>query len=57
MILFIIELYFLIPALIAKNFNATAEPEMSVGILTKKAEAEMETHLVTVEVKMSDCSI
>ena len=46
-ILFIIDLYFLIPAVNAKNYNPAVEP----GIPTKK------THPVTAEAKLSKYSI
>ena len=47
----IIDLHFLIPAVIAQIFNPTAELAIPAGILTKEAKAEIEIHPVTVEVK------
>ena len=48
---------FLIPAVIARIFDPTSEIAMSIGITTKEAKAETETHPVTVEAKISKCSI
>ena len=48
----IIDLYFLIPAVIAQIFNAVAELVIPIGIPTKEAKAEMETHPVIVEAKI-----
>ena len=53
----IIDLYFLIPAVIAKIFNDIAELEILIGTSTKETKAEMETHQVTVEAKIRKCSI
>ena len=53
----IIDLYFLIPVVIAQIFNFIAELVIPIGIPTKEAKAEMETHPVTVEIKISKCSI
>ena len=47
----IIDLRFLIPAVIAQIFNPTAELAIPAGILTKEAKPEIEIHPVTVEVK------
>ena len=52
-----IDLYFLIPAVITQIFNPIAELVIPLGIPTKKTKAEMETHPVIVEVKISECSI
>ena len=38
--------YFLILAIIAQISNPIAEPVISIGIPTKEAKDEMETHLV-----------
>ena len=46
----IVDLYFLIPAVIVYFFNRTALP---IGISTKEAKAEIESHPVTTEVKIS----
>ena len=53
----IIDLYFLIPVVIAQIFNFIAELVIPIGIPTKEAKAEMEIHPVTVEIKISKCSI
>ena len=39
----IINLYFLIPAVIAQIFNPTTEIAIPIGILTKESKAEIET--------------
>ena len=44
-----IDLYFLIPEVIAQIFNRTAELIILIGMPTKEAEAEMEIHPVTAE--------
>ena len=44
-----VDLYFVIPAVIAQIFNSTAELIISIGIPTKEAKAEMEIHAVTTE--------
>ena len=48
--LLIIDQYFLIPSIIAQNFNHTAELVIPIEISAKKAKAEMEMHPVTVEI-------
>ena len=53
----ILDLHFFISAVISQIFNSIAELLIPKGILTKKAKAEMEIHLVTVEAKISKCSI
>ena len=53
----IIDLYFLISAVITQIFNSTAEVAILAGTPTKEAKAELETHPVTVETKISKCSI
>ena len=53
----IIDLFFLIPAVIAPIFNPIAELVIPVGIPIKEAKAEMETHLVIAEAKIRKCSI
>ena len=53
----VIDLYFLIPAVITQIFNPTAELVILIQIPTKEAKAEMETHPLTVEIKISKCSI
>ena len=49
----IIDLYFLIIAVIGEVFIATAKPTIVSGIATKEAKAEMETHPASVGVKIS----
>ena len=53
----IIDLHFLIPAVIAQIFHPIAELLVPTGIPTKEAKGEMETHSLTVEIKISKCSI
>ena len=53
----IIDLYFLIPEVIAQIFNQIAELLILLGILTKEQKVEMEAHLVIVEAKIKKCSI
>ena len=52
-----IDLYFLILAIIAQVFNPVTELVIPIGISTKEAEAEMETHPVVVKAKIRKCSI
>ena len=51
------DLYFLIPAVIAEILNPIAELVVPIGIPTKKAKAEMETHPVIAETAISKWSI
>ena len=51
-----IDLYFLILAIIAQVFNPVTELVIPIGISTKEAEAEMETHPVVVKAKIRKCS-
>ena len=53
----IIDLYFLIAAVITQVFNPTTELTIPVGIPTKESKAEMETNPVAVELKIRKCSI
>ena len=53
----IIDLYFLIPAVITQIFNPIAELVIPTGISAKEAKAEMEMHPVTAEIKISKFSI
>ena len=53
---FIIDLYCLIPAVIAQILIPTAEIVIPTGIQTNGANAEIETQPVTVEVKIRKCS-
>ena len=59
MILFflIIDLRFLIPAVITQIFNPGVELVIPIGIPTKEVKAEIETHTVTMEIKISKCLI
>ena len=43
------DLYFSIPAVIAKSFDPAEEFAILIGIPTKEAKAEIETHPVTAE--------
>ena len=53
----IIDLYFLIPAVIAQIFNHTVELVIPIGKPIKEVKAEIETHLVTTEAKITKYSI
>ena len=53
----IIDLYFLIPAIITQIFHTIVKLAMPTGILIKEAKAEMETDPLTVEIEISKCSI
>ena len=53
---FIIDLYFLIPAVIAKIFNPIAELVMRTGTPINESNAEMETQLLIVDIKIRKCS-
>ena len=53
----IIDFYFLIPAVIAQIFNPIAELVIPIGIPTKEAKAEMETHPVIAEITISKWAI
>ena len=52
-----IDLYFVIPLVFTQTFNLTAELVIPIGILTKEAKAEIETHPVIVEITISEWSI
>ena len=52
----IIDLHFLIPAVIAKMFNPIAELVIPIGIPSKEAKAEIEIHAVTAEAKIKKWS-
>ena len=56
-LLIIIDLYFLIPTVIAQIFNHIADLVILIAILAKEATAEMQTYPVTLEIKISKCSI
>ena len=49
----IIDLFALIAGVIAQIFNPIAELVTAIGIPTKEAKKEMETHLVILEAKIS----
>ena len=53
----IIDLYFLIPAVITQIFNPIVELAIPIGIPTKEAKAEMETHPVIVEITIRKCLV
>ena len=53
----IIDLYFLIPAVIAEIFNPITELLIPIGIPTKEAKEEMETNPIIVEAKIRKRSI
>ena len=53
----VIDLYFLIPAVIAQIFHKIAELVIPTGIPTKEAKIEMETHPVIVLDTISKRSI
>ena len=53
----ILDLYGLIPAVIAQIFNAIVELVILIGISSKEAKAEIEIHPVIVGAKIRKCSI
>ena len=53
----IIDLYSLILGVIMQIFNHIAELAIPIGIATKEAKAEIETHPVIVEITISEWSI
>ena len=53
----IINLYFLITAIIAQIFNTIAELVILTGIAIKEAKAEVEIQPVILEAKIRRCSI
>ena len=53
----IIDLCFLIPAVITEIFNPIAELVIPIRISTIEAKREMETNPLTVGVKISKCSV
>ena len=50
----IIDLYFLIPAVITQIFNKIAELVITIEIPTKEAKTEVETHPVIEEIIISE---
>ena len=57
MFFLIIDLYFLIPAVVTQIFNPIAELVIPTGIPIKEAEAEIETHPVIIEAKITKYSL
>ena len=55
--LLIIDLNFLIPAVIIQNFNPIVEPVIPTGISNKETKAEIEIHPATAEAKVRERSI
>ena len=53
----IVDLYCLIPAIITLIFNYTAKVVVPTRIPTNEAKTEMKTYPVTVEIKISKCSV
>ena len=53
----VFDLYFLIPAAIAKICNSIAELIIPIGIPIKKVKSEIEKHPVTVKAKIRKCLI
>ena len=53
----IIDLYFLIPAVIAQIVNPVAELIIPIGIPKKEAKAEIEINPVVVEAQIRKCSM
>ena len=51
------DLYCLIIAVVAQMFIPTEELSIPIGIPNKEAKAQIETHPVTVEAKISKCSV
>ena len=49
------DLYFLIPAAIAKFLKPIAELSVPIGIPSKETQAEIEIHTVIVEAKIKKC--
>ena len=52
-----IDLYVLILVVITQMFIVVAEMAVPTGITTKEAKTEIETYPVTMEVKISECSV
>ena len=53
----ITDLYFLLPAAIAKIVNPIAELVSAIGIPSKEAKTKVEVHPVIAEAKITECSI
>ena len=56
LLFFIIDLYFLISAVITQIFIVASELVIPIGMATNKANAEIETQPVTLEAKIRKCS-
>ena len=56
-LLLIIDLNFLIPAVITQLFIVAAELAMHARISNKKPKSETETHPVILDAKISKCSV
>ena len=54
---FIIDLHFLIHAIITKNFYPIVEFAITRGITSKEANVEMETDTVIIKIARSKCSV
>ena len=54
LVFLIIELYFLISAAITQILNAIEKLSITIGIPTKEAKAEMETHSVIVIITVTE---
>ena len=52
-LIFLLTYTFLIPTVITQIFNPVAELLIPIGVPTKEAKAETETHLVIVEITIS----
>ena len=53
----VIELYFLVSAVITQIFNPIAEIAILIRISIKIAKTEMKTHQVIIESQINECSI
>ena len=53
----IMDLHFLIAAIIALIFNPIAELAIPIGIPIKEEKAEMKTHSVIIEAEIRKCTI
>ena len=51
-----IDLYFLVSAVIAQTFNPVAELTIPTGTLTNEVNKEIETQPLTVETKIRKCA-
>ena len=53
----IIDLYFLLIAIMSQVFNSTTEHTVPTEMKIKEAKVEIQTHLLTLEAKISKLSI